>query len=69
LLTAQVPKQFPKLRWAFVEATASWLPYVLYEMRRILMKAASRPGVAASVAGSSNFEVSAARSAKRSLAR
>jgi uncharacterized protein len=57
LLTAQVPKQFPKLRWAFVEATASWLPYVLYEMRRILLKAASRPGVAASVAGSSNFEV------------
>ena len=57
LLTAQVPKQFPKLRWAFVEASASWLPYVLYEMRRILSKAATRPGVAASVAGSSDFEV------------
>jgi len=57
LVTAQVPKQFPKLRWAFVEASASWVPYVLYEMRRILSKAASRPGVAASVAGSSDFEV------------
>ncbi len=57
LLTAKVPKQFPKLRWAFVEASASWLPYVLYEMRRILSKAASRPGVAASVAGSAEIEV------------
>ncbi len=57
LLTAQVPARFPKLRWAFVESSASWLPYVLYEMRRILSKAASRPGVAASVAGSSDFEV------------
>jgi predicted TIM-barrel fold metal-dependent hydrolase len=57
LVTAQVPKKFPKLRWAFVEASASWVPYVLYEMRRILSKAASRPSVAAQVAGSSTFEV------------
>ena len=65
LLTAQVPRQFPKLRWAFVEATASWLPYVLYEMRRILAKAASRPGVAASVAGSADFEVPDRRRSSR----
>ena len=32
------------------------MPYVLYEMRRILSKAAARPGVA-SVAGSSTYEV------------
>lgn len=29
-----VPQRFPKLRFGFVEATASWLPYVFTELRR-----------------------------------
>jgi predicted TIM-barrel fold metal-dependent hydrolase len=29
-----IPEKFPKLRWAFVEAAAGWLPYVLSDMRR-----------------------------------
>jgi predicted TIM-barrel fold metal-dependent hydrolase len=29
LLADDVPKRFPGLRWAFVEATAQWVPYIL----------------------------------------
>lgn len=29
-----IPERFPELRWAFVEAAAGWLPYVLGDMRR-----------------------------------
>lgn len=34
LTIRDVPKRFPNLRFGFVEATASWLPYVLTELRR-----------------------------------
>jgi len=23
----EIPKKFPKLRWAFIEVSAQWLPY------------------------------------------
>ncbi len=29
-----IPERFPQLRWAFVEAAAGWLPYVLSDLRR-----------------------------------
>jgi predicted TIM-barrel fold metal-dependent hydrolase len=29
LLADEIPERFPKLRWAFIEATAQWVPFVL----------------------------------------
>lgn len=29
LLSDEIPARFPKLRWAFIEATAQWVPFVL----------------------------------------
>jgi predicted TIM-barrel fold metal-dependent hydrolase len=34
LMMSDVPKQFPKLRWAFVEASAQWVPWVVKEAMR-----------------------------------
>jgi predicted TIM-barrel fold metal-dependent hydrolase len=34
LLSSEVPKQFPTLRWAFVEASAGWIPWVLHNLLR-----------------------------------
>lgn len=33
LLGDEVPKRFPGLRWAFIEASAQWVPYMLGEAR------------------------------------
>lgn len=33
LLGDEVPKRFPGLRWAFIEASAQWVPYALGEAR------------------------------------
>ena len=33
LLGDEIPKRFPGLRWAFVEASAQWVPYMLNEAR------------------------------------
>ncbi len=33
ILADGIPAQFPKLRWAFVEASAQWVPYVLNEVK------------------------------------
>jgi len=38
LIVHGVPAQFPNLRWGFIEATASWVPFVLYDLRRRLAK-------------------------------
>jgi predicted TIM-barrel fold metal-dependent hydrolase len=57
LITFQVPPKFPGLRWGFIEVTASWVPYALYYMRRILSKSTERPAAASSVAGSTTYEV------------
>jgi predicted TIM-barrel fold metal-dependent hydrolase len=32
LATANVPERFPKLRFGFIETTASWVPYLLTDM-------------------------------------
>ena len=34
LMMSDVPKSFPKLRWAFVEASAQWVPWVVKEAIR-----------------------------------
>jgi predicted TIM-barrel fold metal-dependent hydrolase len=34
LMMSELPKQFPKLRWAFVEASAQWVPWVVKEATR-----------------------------------
>ncbi len=36
LFNSEVPKKFPKLRFGFIETAASWVPWVIYELRRRL---------------------------------
>lgn len=33
LLEEEVPKRFPKVRWAFIEASAQWVPYLMGEVK------------------------------------
>ena len=40
LIQHRIPQQFPNLRFGFIEAGCSWLPYVLYNLARRL----ARPG-------------------------
>ncbi len=34
LLSSDLPRRFPDLRWGFIEADAQWLPWVIHESRR-----------------------------------
>jgi predicted TIM-barrel fold metal-dependent hydrolase len=34
LLLHKIPPKFPALRWGVIEAGATWLPYILYDLRR-----------------------------------
>lgn len=34
LIRQGVPGKFPKLRFGFIEANSSWLPYVIYDLKR-----------------------------------
>ncbi len=43
LILHGVPPQFPKLRWGFIEAGASWVPYVMYDLQRRLKLGRNRP--------------------------
>lgn len=36
LVTTSTPKQFPNLRWGYIEASSQWLPYVIHDLRRRL---------------------------------
>ena len=36
LISSELPKKFPKLRFGFIETAASWMPWVIYELRRRL---------------------------------
>jgi predicted TIM-barrel fold metal-dependent hydrolase len=45
LITRGVPLRFPKLRWGFIEANASWLPYVVYNLRHFVQTVKERPNV------------------------
>lgn len=38
LITHDIPGKFPMLRFGFIEATASWLPFVLYKLRRTIAR-------------------------------
>ncbi len=33
VLLSEIPEQFPKLRWGFIEASSQWLPWVLHEAK------------------------------------
>ena len=43
LIFQGVPAQFPRLRFGFIEAAASWVPFVLHNLRRHLAKNRERP--------------------------
>ena len=47
LIVDAVPARFPRLRWGFIEANASWLPFVLYRLRRLVSVASQRQVLAA----------------------
>ncbi len=34
LISHDIPAQFPQLRWGFIEASASWIPWVLTDLAR-----------------------------------
>ncbi|HEY7165236.1 MAG TPA: amidohydrolase family protein [Candidatus Binatia bacterium] len=34
LVANRIPEQFPKLRFGFIEAAASWVPYIIHVLRR-----------------------------------
>lgn len=45
LLALGVPAKFPELRWGFIEANSSWIPSVLYGLRRAQRMMRERPGM------------------------
>lgn len=44
LVQNRIPEQFPKLRWGFIEAGASWVPYVFHNLLRQLKDDPARYG-------------------------
>jgi len=38
LIRYEVPSKFPKLRFGFIEAGASWIPFVAYDLKRHLAR-------------------------------
>ena len=42
LLAHGIPSKFPALRFGFVEADASWVPFVLYDLKRRVPRATAR---------------------------
>lgn len=36
LLAHEIPARFPELRWGFIEASASWIPWVITDLQRRL---------------------------------
>jgi hypothetical protein len=34
LLSSEIPQLFPALRWAFIEASAGWIPWLLHNLHR-----------------------------------
>ena len=43
LLEHEIPKRFPKVRWAFIEASAQWVPYILNQVKMTLNRKGKRP--------------------------
>ena len=60
LLENEIPKRFPKLRWAFVEASAQWVPYMLGEARMRLKGKAQR--ASESLLSDNNFYITCQKS-------
>ena len=60
LLGDEIPKRYPKLRWAFVEASAQWVPYMLGEARMRLRGKGVRPSD--SLLTDSNFYITCQKS-------
>ncbi len=44
LLENEIPKRYPQIRWAFVEASAQWVPYILNQVRMQLRRKGRTPG-------------------------
>src|ERR1041384_8034431 len=42
IINCGIPKKFPKLRFGFIETAATWVPWVVYELRRRLDRVDSR---------------------------
>jgi uncharacterized protein len=42
IMNGGIPRMFPKLRFGFIETAASWVPWVVYELRRRLDTVNSR---------------------------
>jgi uncharacterized protein len=59
LLEEEIPKRFPAARWAFIEASAQWLPYILGEVRLRLNRKGRRTSDA--LLQESNFYVTTQR--------
>ena len=55
LLEMQIPERFPGVRWAFIETSAEWVPYVLGESRLRLARKGFR--VSDDMLGDNNFYV------------
>jgi predicted TIM-barrel fold metal-dependent hydrolase len=43
LMYNEVPARFPKLRWGFIEAAATWVPYMLIDLRRRMIRDGRTP--------------------------
>ena len=44
IIRHQLPQKYPKLRFGIVEAGASWIPFIAYELKRRMEKAADGAG-------------------------
>ena len=45
LIMSEIPEKFPTLRWAFVEVSSDWVPYVVRELeKRFVFKGWSKQG-------------------------
>ncbi|MGE5540592.1 MAG: amidohydrolase family protein [Gemmatimonas sp.] len=59
LLEEEIPKRFPKARWAFIEASAQWMPYVMGEVKIRLNRKGRR--MSDTLLSDSNFFVTTQR--------
>ncbi|HEX6510748.1 MAG TPA: amidohydrolase family protein [Chloroflexota bacterium] len=57
LLTHGIPAMFPRLRFGFVETGASWVPAVLYDVRRTLRHAKETAGTSNISSASTSAEL------------
>lgn len=42
LLEHEIPKRFPTIRWAFIEASAQWVPYIINQVKMTLNRQGKR---------------------------